>query len=222
MDYQKIVDELADFFNDGQSRPYRRKEVIASNFVNDDKIFRLEKGYVKVVSYSSRGDQQIFHIYGPGEIFPMTKLPFTPGKPLAFVNSLNFVAVCEVTVQERRLDDYNDLLIRKPQLLLQTVVQQNFIYDRLHNLSMESAQQKVAYRLLVLGDRFGIVHDDHTVISLPITIQEIADTINLSRETTGRVLNDLESRGFIMLSRKSILLYTAPLEKMLDYEHQPA
>ncbi|HET9174591.1 MAG TPA: Crp/Fnr family transcriptional regulator [Candidatus Saccharimonadales bacterium] len=218
MDYNQITSELAHFFASGATRTYRRKEVIVSSYVNQDKIDWIEKGYVKVVTYTSRGDQLIYHLYGPHELFPITIFNGMPDYPARLFDSVSFIAIGDVTVREKTRAEYKELIAKQPQLLLQTVIQQDFIYDRLYNFTMESAMHKVAYRLLTLGTRFGVVHDDHMIINLPITIQEIADTINVSRETTGRVLSELESKGYIMMSRKSVLVYPEPLEKMLGLQ----
>ncbi|HET9174592.1 MAG TPA: Crp/Fnr family transcriptional regulator [Candidatus Saccharimonadales bacterium] len=213
---QTATEMLAEFFRSGPLRTLDRKEVIASQFVNTDKLYLLETGYVKVVSYTGKGDSQIQHIYGPLEVFPLTHLSFVTEKPINFFKNLDFVALGDVAVREKHCTDFEAFICQKPEVLMALVAQQYFIFDRLYNISLTSASQRVIYRLLTLADRFGTKQDGHTLINLHITIQEIADTINVSRETTGRVLNELENKGFIMMSRKSLLVYTEPLKELLE------
>lgn len=215
MEHQRAVQALTEFFASGPQRKFNRKDVVASQFVNTDKLYLIESGYVKVVSYTGKGDAQIQHIYGPHEVFPMTRIPLPREKPISYFKNLDFIALGEVVVREKACHDFEKLLAERPIVLLPLVTQQYFIFDRLYNISLDSAQQRVAYRLLTLGGRFGTEQDGHTIINLHITIQEIADTINVSRETTGRILNELESKGYIMLSRKSILIYPQSLKELL-------
>jgi CRP-like cAMP-binding protein len=45
--------------------------------------------------------------------------------------------------------------------------------------------------MLFLSERFGKSHGSQIIINAPITHQDIADSINMNRETASRVLEDL-------------------------------
>lgn len=77
------------------------------------------------------------------------------------------------------------------------------------NLDLGSAEQPVAYRLITLGYRFGQldVSGEFYRIRIVITIQELADMIRLSYETTGKVLADFEANGYIAYGRQKVVVY---------------
>jgi CRP-like cAMP-binding protein len=69
---------------------------------------------------------------------------------------------------------------------------------------------------MYLAQRFG-VHIDGS-IELTITQQELADSVNLTRESISLMLNQLQDAGVVRLHRNKILVY---IERANDLVKQP-
>jgi CRP-like cAMP-binding protein len=90
------------------------------------------------------------------------------------------------------------------------------VFDRIFNLNIVITEQRVADRLMTLGERFGDKEEGRFVIKFPLTIKELADMVNLSRETTGRVLTKFEERGLVIIGRQNIVIYPDKLSRIID------
>jgi CRP-like cAMP-binding protein len=60
--------------------------------------------------------------------------------------------------------------------------------SRIQTLEYRTARERVIAELIYLGERFGESYGKEILINAPITHQDIADSINMSRETASRAL----------------------------------
>lgn len=91
-------------------------------------------------------------------------------------------------------------------------------FDQINALEHPRAGDKVAFMLLHLAGRIGTkVRPSNNRMRLSITQQEIADSLGLTRETTGAELKKLELKHIIEHSRKNYVLY---MEKLRTYLKQ--
>jgi CRP-like cAMP-binding protein len=75
------------------------------------------------------------------------------------------------------------------QEILNQVVNVVAVYtQRIQILEFRSARGRVIAELLFFAGRFGKVNGNQVVINAPITHQDIADSINMNRETASRAL----------------------------------
>ena len=89
--------------------------------------------------------------------------------------------------------------------------------SRVEALERSGANDKVAHMLFNLAERIGPKTQSHaSSIKLPITQQDIADSLGLSRETAGIVLKRLEIRKLVQRSRQNYTLYTHKIKRYLD------
>ncbi len=211
LDTTKAHTLLHDFFSDGVKREYKRKSLIVSYSAPADSIFYIVEGAVKIISHDANGQERIHSLYGPGEVFPVSWI-FCDTK-----FQVEFVAFSNVTILKKSLKETNAFFEREPYSLVSLVRQQADTFDRIVNLNMRSAHQRVAYRVLILCFKFGNKVGNHYLIDLPITLQELADMVRLTRERTGLVIADLESSGCLVMGRRNIIVYDEQLKKHADY-----
>jgi CRP/FNR family transcriptional regulator len=83
------------------------------------------------------------------------------------------------------------------QVLRQLVNTFTVYAQRIQNLGYRLPRERVIACLLDLATRFGNHSSQGLVIEAPITHQDIADSINMSRETASRVLEQLIKDGLI-------------------------
>lgn len=210
MDSQDAIAKLDAFFADGRERTYNRRALILNYGEKPDRAFWLVKGAVKIVTSTKDGNERIQHIYGEKELFPVKWIFDNEQLDVAFFAST------DVTVHTKPLREFKAFVEREPNTMRAIIHQVFAVFNDLINLNIEAAEQRVAFKLLFLADRFGTYTKDHTIISCPLTIQELASSIRLSRETTGKILNQFEKQGLLILGRQNILIHPAKLKKILD------
>lgn len=84
------------------------------------------------------------------------------------------------------------------QEILKQAVEVIAVYtQRIQTLEFRTARGRIVSEILNLAERFGEKHGQEIVINVPITHQDIADSINMSRETASRALGQLFEEGLL-------------------------
>ena len=88
--------------------------------------------------------------------------------------------------------------------------------ERIINLEYRSVRERLISFLLLMSSRFGINTDQGILISTPLKHQDIASSINSSRETTSREISFLIRHGYIRSSKSYYtILRIADLKALL-------
>jgi len=167
-------------------------------------------GYVKRYLLTREGNTSIQVIYGPNDIFPMTQV-------FEAIYGMNlytgdeqyyYEAMTPITIHSIAKDAYTEALNTNPEiykdLLYCAGTRFNTYIHQLEDLSLGSGIYRVAHLLVFLADKFGHETDAGTVIDLPLTQQDVADILNVARETASHQLTKLKSRGMIISNGKTI------------------
>lgn len=204
-------DKLHQFLKSGKKISFKRKEVILHGDLQRTMThYWITKGYVKVISLTRSGTERIHYIYGPNDMFPIGWL---------FGGSdewVSFVALGNVSLITKSSKDFSDFISKEPYGMSEITRMQFNMHDRIYNLNLDSPEDRVAHCILSLAQRFGVNSGPHVMIDIPLTQQEFADMVRLSRETAGKVLNEMEDKGYIILGRRRILVYTKKLSEILE------
>lgn len=167
-------------------------------FHPDDKaevLFMLKKGKVQVYTISPEGKRLIVETIGPGTFFGEMSLTAQSMHEL-FAESVEDSLICVLS-----RSDIEMLLLQKPQVairLLDAVSQRlqetrfKFEETALHNATVRVC--RTLFRLSQETSRLKMTH------------QELADSTGLFRETVTNILDELQSRGLVELSRKKIVI----------------
>ncbi len=78
--------------------------------------------------------------------------------------------------------------------------------QRIINLELKSAHERIAYRLLFLAKYYGKERDGIVTIVVPTTYQDIADSISLTRETVNRVILEFIAKKYIKRTTNSLAI----------------
>lgn len=210
MDAEKAHHQLTSFFATGKTMAYNRRRTIIGYGEEARHAYLIVEGCVKVLSYTANGSERIHYLYAKGEMFPVTGI-FGPHR-----FDIGFVAFCNSTILQKPIDETIDFFEKNPYALLAVLDQQSAAYSRIINLNLGTAEQRLAYRLVTLAKRFGRYDNDHYVVSLPLTIQELADMVRLTRESTSKVLAKFEQNGYVIFGRQQILIYPEKLQKLAE------
>lgn len=196
------------FFADGQELHFERRQPLIPVGLETEHVYWITEGIVSVYSYGERGLPISYYLYKKNEVFPVMHL-YGDG-----LRGLGFAAFNDVTVRRRTLKEFIAFLDQEPHALPAILIQQNEAYDRIMTLHIGSAERRLARWLITLGKRFGECKGNHYTINLPITMQELASTVRLSRESTGKLIAKFEDNGAVVCTRKRIFVYPDKLKAL--------
>lgn len=196
--------QLVELFHRGTKLTYNKGEFIIRPGEMPSGIFYIETGLVKAYDITKYGEENLLIIRKHHEIFPL--IWAVTGKERHII----YQALAPTTVwriSRSLLDEY----IRTPgcslsPLLDMTVEMYRIHSERIINLEYRSVRERLISFLLTMATRFGEKCDEGVCIKVPLRQQDIASSINASRETTSRELSALEKKHLIKASPDGIIL----------------
>lgn len=198
------------FRSHGNKTKYAKGTVIVDCNETPNGIYYLEEGYVKAYCLTERGHEHVHIIYKPGEIFP-ARWSFSSIK-----GDLTYEAMNEVTAWKAEKNDFTEFLHKDKKFLDLALEYSNTILDvfvnRVNDLEHMNAFLRVASRLVTMAKRFGREMDGGVLIQAPVTQQDIAGSLSLSRESVSREISKLEQKGIIQY--RDQLIYIADLNSL--------
>jgi CRP-like cAMP-binding protein len=195
MNKLKKNEKLQEFCTHAKEITYNKGEIILRPEKKPDGVFYIKEGYIKAYTISEQGHENVLVIYKPGEIFPIRWLILDKRKNV-FYQTLSKSVLCKIPKNE-----FINYLNSNPNNTTQFLEYVTSIFDvfvsRVENLEFTSAYSRLVSRLLFLRERFGIEKENGYIIDAPITHQDIANSINMTRETVSREFNQLEKKQLI-------------------------
>lgn len=192
------------------------------NFQSTDTrlVFNLVKsGYVKRYLIANDGSIKVQGIWCPGDAFPVTiafNLIF--GRNIyegPEVYHYQTIKTTELyTVDQDTLAEelkHNNLLIKD--LLFEAGRRLESNIQRLENLGLKSSYHRLAHQLLYFAQTEGAEVAGGTQICIPLSHQDIADNLSVTRETVSTNMRGLRKKGLIKTSRAIIVTDLKKLEK---------
>lgn len=160
-------------------------------------FFVVLKGRLKVYRLSSRGRQQILHVFGPGEALAEAAL-FAGSRYPAWAEAM---VASSVLFFPRK--SFLELIKRKPELALNMLglmaLRLRKLAGMVEALSLKEVPERLAGYLLYLRETKGSLE-----FELEISKGELAALLGTVPETLSRVLNRLSEQGLIEVSGKKI------------------
>lgn len=209
---ESVYRKLDEFFLEKKQRVYKKGEIILEAEINPPSVFYIEKGFIKVYSLDSSGEEKNYVFYKDGVIFPLVLV--LKGTP----DNLYYEAMSDTIIRETTKESFMQFIHSDKEVLeevLQMVLDLFGVYlDRVENLELSKAYARVIARLLFIAKRFGRVEGNRVLLDIPITHYDIADSIALTRETTSREIEKLRKKGLITYIDRSVWINDA--EKLKD------
>lgn len=210
---KKQIAALLALFKRGTKLTYKRGEYIIRPGESPSAVFYIEDGLVKAFNISKYGEENLLIIRKSQEIFPL--IWAITGQERDII----YQAIAPATVWRIGQEEYLDFLHSHPSALpplLDMVTEMYRIHsERLLNLEYRTVRERLISFLLTMADRFGKKGEKGIVIEVPLRHQDIASSINASRETASRELAILERKKLIDGSPPFIVL--KDVEKLQSY-----
>jgi CRP/FNR family transcriptional regulator len=184
-------------------RNFRNKEVILREGNENNNIYIIRSGVVRVDTYSNNKKQTLSFLK-EGDFFGEITV-FTGGEI-----SANVMSMVNSEVYTLKKDDLEKLLIDIPQLSL-NIIQYLAIRVRtadkvIYDYAFKMLESRVASKLLGLMAMFKGKDAAKNFINLPITHQDLADYVGTSRETVTKILAKFRDRGILEIQTKKITI----------------
>ncbi|MCA9330666.1 Crp/Fnr family transcriptional regulator [Candidatus Saccharibacteria bacterium] len=196
--------QLISLFHKGTQLRYDKGEFIIRPGETPSGVFYIQEGIVKAYDITKYGEENLLIIRKREEIFPLI-WGITGNERHVVYQTLAPTVVWRISRQD--LDEY----IHTPgcslsPLLDMTVEMYRIHSERIINLEYRSVRERLISFLLTMAGRFGEQTDEGICVCVQLRQQDIASSINSSRETTSREMSALEKKGLIKGSPNGIVI----------------
>lgn len=204
----KQLQSLVDTFHSGDRLTYKKGEYIIRPGEQPSAVYYIESGFVKAFDITKYGEENLLIIRRDGEVFPL--IWANTGKE----RSVIYQVMAPTAIWRIKRKVYLDFLHNHPDALApildMTIEMYRIHSERIMSLEYRTVRERLVSFLLSLSPRFGVKQLDGTLLDVPMRQQDIASSINASRETTGRELAYLESKNLIRVEKSLIILLDRP------------
>ena len=181
-----------------------RGDVLFREGDRGDTLYVIAEGKIKLGRTSADGRENLVAILGPGEMFGELSL-FDPGP-----RTMTATAVAETQLLGLGNDSLTGLLSGRPAVakaLLAALAQRlRRTNAHLADLVFTDVPGRVAKALIDLSERFGRHVEGGIMVAHDLTQEELAQLVGASRETVNKALADFQSRGWLRLEARAVLL----------------
>lgn len=191
-------------FGKGTKLKYNKGEFIIRPGDAPSGVFFIESGMVKAYDITKYGEENLLIIRKEHEIFPLI-WAITGVERHIIYQALN-----PTTVWRLSREDYLAHIDSSPEataaLLAMSVEMYRIHSERIINLEYRTVRERLISFMLTMSRRFGKETADGMLLDVPLRQQDIASSINASRETTSRELSALEKKGLIATTPQYIVI----------------
>lgn len=211
--------ELQSFLKQCRVHSFAKGEIILVQGEIPQYGYFVKKGVVKTYNLTSQGEEKPISFDVENEIFPIgwvfSKLRVAQYFYEAFTD-------CEIYSFPKL--EFVDFLNKNPAVMFNTFdhfVDHYLSYQmRVNALEQSKASSKVVHTIHLLAIRFGHdVKSNLVEISLPLTQQDLANFMGLTRETTSVELKKLQKQGIIDYRNQKYTVRTDKLDELLDEDY---
>jgi CRP/FNR family cyclic AMP-dependent transcriptional regulator len=202
----KQTAELVEVFRSaGREQTFRKGDYIIRPGESPPGVFYIYKGLVKAYDITKYGEENLLIIRKEHEVFPLIwAISGQEGHVI-------YEALAPTTVWQIDRERFLEYMHGHPEALaplLDMVVEMYRLHsERILNLEYRSVRERIVSFLMTMSWRFGESVDGGGIrISAPLRHQDIASSINSSRETASRELSALERKGLISSEQSLITL----------------
>ncbi|WP_315081374.1 Crp/Fnr family transcriptional regulator [uncultured Clostridium sp.] len=198
-------EELIEVVKTINHNEYSKGDIIFTEGSTANTLYFINKGKIKLYKYTKDGKEQILHILSEGDLFGELNL-IKPSKYGFNSKSIVNSKICTLTK-----DEMKDIIMRNPEIgikVLETVVERLAKVESLvQNLATNDVDSRMAYLLIDLIERYGETIEKNISIKLPLSREDMANYIGVTRETISRKLKKFEDEKLIkIVGTKNIII----------------
>jgi CRP-like cAMP-binding protein len=184
------------------------RQVILSPDDPPDRIHIVKKGKVRVYRVTPDGKQLTLDIHDKGTILGDMRLLGQDRVPEAYAETIDAAIICTITPDElRRLIERHPIIGVNIITFLSRRLQE--AERELEAMAYQRVGQRLARKLIDLGQRFGVETVRGTLIQARLTQQELAEMIGTTRETLAHTLSDFRRRELLDIAHHEVVIRDA-------------
>ena len=192
----KQTAELVDFFRlHGVKQIYKKGDYIVRPGDIPPGIFYIYEGLVKAYDITKYNEENLLIIRKQDEIFPL--IWALSGEEHGII----YQTLAPTTIwrigRKKFLEFIGDNPDALAALLDMTMEMYRLHGERILTLEYRTVRERIISFLLTMSQRFGKATDEGLLIEVPLRHQDIASSVNATRETTSREIAILERKGLI-------------------------
>lgn len=209
-------EELLEIVRNINHKEFTKGDVIFTEGNVSNTLYFINEGKIKLYKYTKDGKEQILHILSEGEFFGELEL-IKPSKYRFNAKAIENAKICTLTK-----DEMKEIMMGKPEIglkVLETIGERLSRVENLaQNLATNDVDSRMAYLLTDLIEQYGELETTKNTITikLPISREEMANYIGVTRETISRKLKKFEDENLIkIIGTKNIIILDE--EGLKDY-----
>ena len=210
----KQTAELVDFFRlHGAKQTFKKGDFVIRPGEAPHGVFYIYEGLVKAYDITKYNEENLLIIRKQDEIFPL--IWAMTGKEHGII----YQALSPTTTWRISRKVFLDFVANRTDaltpLLDMTMEMYRLHGERILTLEYRTVRERIISFLLTMSQRFGKQTDAGILIEVPLRHQDIASSVNATRETTSRELSALERKG--LLENKQSFTLLKDLEALNKY-----
>lgn len=201
----KQTAEFVEFFRlHGVRQTFQKGDLIIRPGESPPGVFYIYQGLVKAYDITKYNEENLLIIRKQDEIFPL--IWAVTGKE----RDVTYQALAPTTTLQVNRQDFFKFVMGNADalapLLDMTMEMYRMHGDRIFNLEFRTVRERIISFLLTMSERFGKDTSEGLLIEVPLRHQDIASSVNATRETTSRELSALERKGLLVNKQTFTLL----------------
>lgn len=212
----KQTAELVELFSvHGIRQTFKKGDFIIRPGDQPHGVFYICQGLVKAYDITKYNEENLLIIRKEDELFPL--IWAITGQERQVI----YQALAPTQTWQISREKFLEFIESKPDalapLLDMTLEMYRLHSERILNLEYRTVRERIISFLLTMAGRFGRETEEGLLIEVPLRHQDIASSVNATRETTSRELSGLERKGLISNKQSQTLLRDIEaLRKYLD------
>lgn len=205
-------EELLEIVNKINHMEYRKGDVIFNEGNLANTLYFINEGKIKLYKYTKDGKEQILHILSEGDFFGELDL-IKPSKYRFNSKAIEDSKICTLTKSEMK-----NIMMSNPEIsikMLETVGDRlSKVESLVENLATNDVDSRMVYLIKDLMKKYGEKVGDNISIKLPLSREDMASYIGVTRETISRKLKKFEDEKLIkVVGTRNIIVLSEEWER---------
>lgn len=185
-------------------RKYLKGEIIFFEDNNDENLYILLEGRVKLTMISPEGKEKAISILQVGDIFGEMSLFDQDTTPITaeVIDDARLVSV--------PFQDLEEIIRQEPEVAIKIIEalakRSRLLTSQIRELVFQDAEGRLASLLMRFIEDFGVEVKSGYLIDIVLTHQEIANLMGSSRVTVTKLLNQFIDEGIIKIHKRKIVV----------------
>ncbi|MFI5358526.1 MAG: Crp/Fnr family transcriptional regulator [Halanaerobiales bacterium] len=185
-------------------KKYLKGEIIFFEDNNDENLYILLEGRVKLTMISPEGKEKAISILQVGDIFGEMSLFDQDTTPITaeVIDDARLVSI--------PFHDLEDIIRQEPEVAIKIIEalakRTRLLTSQIRELVFQDAEGRLASLLMRFIEDFGVEVKSGYLIDIVLTHQEIANLMGSSRVTVTKLLNQFIDEGIIKIYKRKIVV----------------